>query len=183
VHVWPHAAPWRTSEINEWYTLPPHAFTPPRHAGVGHVQPLRHKDRLISSERREKFESLDLDILLSEFRAVAAHKEGAIEEDEPVQPSPSKNGEDKDGADAELQWLRAAGLNQLADKHERGETIANEDVEISCTREGLVRAEKEAVLRRVYMLNRSVPSNHAHPSTRPHPHLHESERVRACIRA
>ena len=128
------------------------------------MQPLRHKDRLISSERPEKFESLDLDIL-------------------PVQPSPSKSGEDKDGADAELQWLRAAGLNQLADKHERGETIANEDVEISCTREGLVRAEKEAVLRRVYMLNRSVPSNHAHPSTRPHPHLHESERVRACIRA
>jgi hypothetical protein len=34
-------------------------------------QPLKHKDKLIKQETRERFEALDLETLLSEFRRVA----------------------------------------------------------------------------------------------------------------
>ena len=39
-------------------------------------QPLSHKDKNISANKREKFQALDLEILLGEFRAVALLKVG-----------------------------------------------------------------------------------------------------------
>lgn len=47
-------------------------------------QPLRHKDTPITTDRRSRFEALDLQTLLDEFRAVALTKEAEPVEEDPL---------------------------------------------------------------------------------------------------
>eukprot|EP00039_Didymoeca_costata_P019050 m.336035 g.336035 ORF g.336035 m.336035 type:complete len:585 (+) comp17739_c0_seq1:140-1894(+) len=131
----------------------PKVFT--RSATVSSAAPLKHKDKLtrqlISRERREKFEALDLETLLSEFRAVAAHKE-----ENPPNGEDEENGEvaqkgETSTADA-LRWLRSSGLGALADLHEQGKLISDSHVEELV--DGYLPAQIESIQRRVSVLNR-----------------------------
>jgi hypothetical protein len=40
-----------------------------------HLQPLRYRDAVIPQAQKERFQQLDLEVLLSEFKAIAALKE------------------------------------------------------------------------------------------------------------
>lgn len=121
--------------------------------------PLKHKDKLsrqlISKERRMKFEALDLDTLLSEFRAVAASKEDG-DDDTEVTEGDIGDGADTPSADATtvdaLRWLRTSGLGQLADMHEEGRRITETDVEKLT--EGYLPDQIQSINRRISLLNR-----------------------------
>jgi hypothetical protein len=85
------------------------------------LQPVQ--DKRIPQEKRERFEALDLEVLLSEFRAVAVMAQGKADEEE---------GEEREidtspGAD-EIEWLREAGFPSLADTHLGGTKIEEAEV-------------------------------------------------------
>mmetsp|Transcript_30860 Transcript_30860/g.80744 ORF Transcript_30860/g.80744 Transcript_30860/m.80744 type:complete len:632 (+) Transcript_30860:241-2136(+) len=110
---------------------PPHRFQ--RTQTVCSSHPLRHKDKRIAQDKRERFEALDLEVLLSEFRAVAATVEdddgegGGADGEGDVDEETAPPEESAPGAD-ELEWLRDAGFPILADMHVSGKRIAESDV-------------------------------------------------------
>ena len=91
-HKWARALTVSSATVR-LHTIPPASINyfitcPLREPGAGHAwacpasrqpaahapQPLSHKDKNISANKREKFQALDLEILLGEFRAVALLK-------------------------------------------------------------------------------------------------------------
>eukprot|EP00035_Acanthoeca_spectabilis_P001004 m.76892 g.76892 ORF g.76892 m.76892 type:complete len:624 (-) comp10563_c0_seq1:224-2095(-) len=86
--------------------------------------PLRHKDKRIPQEKRERFEALDLEVLLSEFKAVAVMAQGKEEEESDEREA---EGARQPGAD-EIEWLREAGFPSLAETHLSGTRIGEAEV-------------------------------------------------------
>eukprot|EP00051_Salpingoeca_urceolata_P006400 m.84682 g.84682 ORF g.84682 m.84682 type:complete len:577 (-) comp14814_c0_seq1:400-2130(-) len=116
-----------------------------RSATISSAAPLKHKDKKLSMQTRDRFESLDLEVLLCEFRAVAEGK--IIVEDEDPEPAASEG-------EAESEWLEHAGFGKLAAKVGRGKAITEEDI-ASETR-GLTSQQVQAVAMRAESLNRTL---------------------------
>lgn len=119
---------------------------------VSSSQPLKHKDKRIAKDTRQRFESLDLDVLLSEFKTVAHEKE-----------SDGEGGDDDGDDDASsvvvaeddrVQWLRDVGLSSLVEIHVSGGVIDDEHIQ-RATR-GFIPAQVNSVRSRVRVLNKSV---------------------------
>lgn len=115
---------------------------------ISSSHPLAHKDKKISQEKRARFEALDLEVLLQEFKNVAIETEQqqsqVVEEDE-TEPLPSIPGHE------ELQWLKEAGLSQLADIHTNKKAISPQAL-ADATR-GFMPSQVTPVKKRVNTLN------------------------------
>jgi hypothetical protein len=97
---------------------------------------------------RDPVQSIDMDMLLSEFKAVAAQAEeepSVVEEDEPVLVG-----------EAEAKWLEGVGLQSLTEKVRKGKAITPEDV-LEQTM-GLTATQVQAVKQRVATLNGTIKS-------------------------
>lgn len=141
---------------------------PPKSAGnspdkLGHVfnraltisssHPLGHKDKKISGEKRARFEALDLEVLLQEFKNVAIETEqqkGETPDDDPADDAAVASSPGFE----ELQWLKGAGLSKLADMHSSGIVITPEAL-AQATR-GFMPVQMTPVKRRVETLNRLI---------------------------
>lgn len=82
------------------------------------------QDKRIPQEKRERFEALDLEVLLSEFKAVAVMAQGKEEEESDEREA---EGAQQPGAD-EIEWLREAGFPSLAETHLSGARIGEAEV-------------------------------------------------------
>eukprot|EP00048_Salpingoeca_helianthica_P016801 m.234304 g.234304 ORF g.234304 m.234304 type:complete len:626 (-) comp19545_c0_seq1:19-1896(-) len=118
-----------------------------RPATVSSAMPLSHRDVAISSQQRELFQNLELDVLLSEFQTVAATKEQVgNDDDEPAE----KEAPTAEGA-AESAWLEEAGFEVIADKFAQGSLITDADLRAETV--GFTPAQIHAVKQRVDTLN------------------------------
>lgn len=113
--------------------------------------PLRHKDKRITKEKRERFEALDLDVLLYEFKAVAATVQEKVGDDE---DEPEAENDGRPGAD-EIEWLREAGFPSLVDTHLAGRKIS--EAEIHGVTQVLSTEMAATVTKRVSVLNLLLP--------------------------
>ena len=82
----------------------------------------------ISKERKAQFAALDLDTLLSEFKAVADTKKATADEEEEIPDTPSKSGGGGDDAKDARRWLTDSGFSGLAEMNEQGKKIGQSDI-------------------------------------------------------
>eukprot|EP00041_Stephanoeca_diplocostata_P012079 m.201285 g.201285 ORF g.201285 m.201285 type:complete len:590 (+) comp18800_c0_seq2:469-2238(+) len=124
---------------------------------VSSSQPLKHKDKTIAKDTRERFQCLDLEVLLSEFKTVAHEKE-----------SDGEGGDDDDDDDASsvavaeddrVQWLRDVGLSSLVEIYTKGDVISDEHIQ-RATR-GFMPTQVNSVRTRVRALNKTVGASAA----------------------
>jgi len=135
-----------------------------RSATISSAAPLRHKDKAqpITKQMRSTFEALDLETLLSEFRAVAQQKNelaGDEEEEADVTESPSKGEAASSPASGALQWLKSSGLDSLAELHENGQRIL--DSHVHKLTGHFMPEQIDSVMRRVSSLNRLLKGKDA----------------------
>lgn len=117
-----------------------------RSATVSSAAPLKHRDQAITQTKRERFESLDLEVLLTEFRAVADTKE-ALEEEEPAEaPAP-------EGAEEE-KWMNSVGMTNLTKKIHNGKAITSEDIVAETA--GFTPTQVTAIMQRAEVLNATL---------------------------
>eukprot|EP00040_Diaphanoeca_grandis_P030942 m.183985 g.183985 ORF g.183985 m.183985 type:complete len:587 (-) comp32174_c0_seq4:148-1908(-) len=118
---------------------------------ISSSNPLRHKDTKITAEKRSRFEKLDLEILLEEYKSVAAEsaetQTGVEEEEEASDKSPGSE---------ELQWLTITGLDSLVVTHLSGNTITRSDFQHAVR--GFMQYQIKAVEKRVDILNSLIRS-------------------------
>eukprot|EP00055_Hartaetosiga_balthica_P003232 m.7056 g.7056 ORF g.7056 m.7056 type:complete len:568 (-) comp2695_c0_seq1:54-1757(-) len=119
-----------------------------RSATISTANPLDHKDTAISQGTRERFQQLDLDFLLQEYKEMAAND---VEDEEDKAKRPS---EDKNVTISEARWLQEAGLGSLAKKFEKGSMITESDI-VSET-QGLSSKQKRAVKVKAQFLNETL---------------------------
>jgi len=133
--------------------------TPPtnfkRSYTISSSNPLRHKDmkgdKAISAEKRSRFEKLDLEILLQEYKTVAAESaETHVDDDDE-----HDQGDKSPGAE-ELQWLRITGLDLLVETHLGGHIISRSDFQHAVR--GFMQYQIKAVEKRVDILNAIIRS-------------------------
>jgi len=128
------------------------AFNWTRAATISTGMPMSHKaETAVSSEKRDTFHSLELELLMSEFLSVAASKEeqSRASEEEPSTPTSVLD----PGAE-ESQWLSDAGLGILSAKILAGEIISEADLREETT--GFTNQQVKAIKQRVNTLNLTV---------------------------
>eukprot|EP01147_Barroeca_monosierra_P007412 gene7412-524_t len=116
-----------------------------RAATVSSANPLRHKSSQISKDTRERFNALDLEILLNEFRAVAALQH----DDEPEESS-----SDHQDPQTQTMWLAQTGFESLAKQYQSGKHITDADIENEMA--GFSDEQKRAVRTKAQFLNETL---------------------------
>eukprot|EP00043_Microstomoeca_roanoka_P009686 m.92253 g.92253 ORF g.92253 m.92253 type:complete len:561 (+) comp14659_c1_seq2:121-1803(+) len=116
-----------------------------RAATVSSATPLRHKNPYIPQDIRDRFNALDLEVLLSEFRVVADEQDDDVED--------SSGDQDLD-PEHEAKWLAETGFESLAQKFEAGKHITDADIEAQMA--GFSAQQKRAVKARAHLLNETL---------------------------
>lgn len=131
-------------------------FVHMRSRSVASVPPHTTQDKRIPKEKRERFEALDLDVLLAEFRAVAATVAAQEADDEEADAGGDDDAETvtTPGAD-EMEWLREAGFPSLVETHLAGYRIGENQVRGKI--DVLSPEMAETVRKRVAVLNSLLP--------------------------
>eukprot|EP00053_Salpingoeca_punica_P008463 m.75957 g.75957 ORF g.75957 m.75957 type:complete len:600 (-) comp14617_c0_seq2:588-2387(-) len=99
-------------------------------------------------DKRKELQTIDMDMLLQEFKAVAAQAEeepSVVEEDEPVLVG-----------EAEAKWLEGVGLHTFTEKVKKGKIITDADIEAET--QGLTATQVQAIKQRVDTLNGTLKS-------------------------
>ncbi|EGD81928.1 hypothetical protein PTSG_02614 [Salpingoeca rosetta] len=125
--------------------MKPSAMRSARSATVSSANPLRHRNPHITETIRERFNALDLEVLLHEFRAVA-DSQGDEEEEAPSEVAADP--------ESEAKWLSETGFDSLAQKFESGKHITDADIEAQMA--GFSAQQKRAVKARAQLLNETL---------------------------
>ncbi|EDQ92833.1 uncharacterized protein MONBRDRAFT_22004 [Monosiga brevicollis MX1] len=119
---------------------------PFRPATISSGTPLRHRDQLIDKATRERFEQLDLETLLAEFKRVAAEESQRSFEEAP----PTED----DVIEEQKEWLNSTGFETLAQQFQGGKAITEDDVQLATA--GFTASQRRAVVNRAKALNSTL---------------------------